>query len=133
MSKFKSYGPPTLFFEMSRGCVRSTASRALDIKNYIRANEFYTRSDMRLKNNVEDLGDESLHKLNQIIPKSYRFKNDDLVHFGFIAQDVEKIYPNLVAVDVDGMKSINYLEMIPLLLHKINDLERKVEELKNNK
>jgi len=133
MSKFKSYGPPTLFFEMSRGCVRSTASRALDIKNYIRANEFYTRSDMRLKNNVEDLGDENLQKLKQIIPKSYRFKNDKLIHFGFIAQDVEKVYPNLVAVDIDGMKSINYLEMVPLLLHKINNLERKVEELSNNK
>ena len=74
MSKFKSYGPPTLFFEMSRGCVRSTASRALDIKNYIRANEFYTRSDMRMKNNVEDLGEENILKLKQIIQNPARLK-----------------------------------------------------------
>ena len=132
MSKFKTW-KPTLFFEMSRGCVTTSASRALDVNNFIRGNEFYTRSDIRLKNNIEDLGDENLHKLKQIIPKSYRFKNEKLIHFGFIAQDVEKVYPNLVAVDIDGMKSINYLEMVPLLLHKINNLERKVEELSNNK
>lgn len=31
------------------------------------------------------------------------------------------------------MKSVNYLEMVSLLLHKINDLERKLDEIKNNK
>ena len=31
------------------------------------------------------------------------------------------------------MKSVNYLEIIPLLLLKINDLERKIDEIKNNK
>jgi hypothetical protein len=58
------------------------------------------------------------------------FKKDGLNHFGFIAQEVEKVFPNLVNMDVDGMKSVNYLEMIPLLLHKINYLERKLEEIK---
>ena len=58
--------------------------------------------------------------------------SDDIKHFGFIAQDVEKEFPSLVSTDNEGMKSINYLEMIPLLLHKINDLERKIDELKNN-
>ena len=108
MSKFKTC-KPTLFFEMSRGCVTTSASRALDVNNFIRANEFYTRSDIRLKYNIEDLGDENLHKLKQIIPKSYRFKNDKLEHFWFIAQDVEKVYPNLISIDAEGMKSINYL------------------------
>ena len=47
--------------------------------------------------------------------------------------DIEKIFPYLVSIDSDGMKSVNYLEMVPLLLHKINDLERKLDEIKNNK
>ena len=72
-------------------------------------------------------------QLDKIIPKSYNIKGDDDKHFGFIAQDVEKEFPNLVSTDSEGMKSVNYLEMIPLLLHKINYLERKLEEIKNNK
>tara|TARA_B110000008_G_C16402753_1_gene336446 strand:+ start:150 stop:326 length:177 start_codon:yes stop_codon:yes gene_type:complete len=55
------------------------------------------------------------------------------LNFSFIAQDIEKIFPYLVSIDSDGMKSVNYLEMVPLLLHKINDLERKLDEIKNNK
>ena len=105
----------------------------MDIRNYIRADRFYTRSDIRIKSNIEQLTNVDLDKLNKIIPKSYKFKGDDEKHFGFIAQDVEKEFPNLVSTDNEGMKSVNYLEMIPLLLHKINDLERKLEEIKNNK
>jgi hypothetical protein len=74
--------------------------------------------------------DNHLDRLNRLVPKSYGFKNDGLEHFGFIAQEVEKDFPNLVSMDDDGMKSVNYLEMIPLLLHKINYLERKLEEIK---
>jgi len=62
------------------------------------------------------------------------FRNDNNKHFGFIAQDIEKIFPYLVSIDSDGMKSVNYLEMVPLLLHKINDLGGgKLDEIKNNK
>ena len=43
---------------------------------------------------------------------------------------MEKEFPNLVSTDMEGLKSVNYLEMVPLLLHKINDLERKLEEIK---
>ena len=105
----------------------------MDIRNYIRADRFYTRSDIRLKSNIEDLTDDDLDKLKNVVPKSYKFQNDHEKHFGFIAQEVEKQFPHLVSTDNEGMKSVNYLEMIPLLLHKINDLERKLEEIKNNK
>ena len=71
--------------------------------------------------------------MEQIKGVSFNWKKNGEGSYGVIAQDVEKVYPNLISIDAEGMKSINYLEMIPLLLHKINDLERKVEELKNNK
>ena len=47
-------------------------------------------------------------------------------------QEVEKIYPTLVATKEDGTKSVNYTEIIPLLLLQTNEMERKIEELKNN-
>ena len=130
MTNFKSWENNSSLFEVKRAVITSKYSKALDIRNYIRANRFYTRSDIRLKNNIEELNDNHLDRLNRLVPKSYGFKNDGLEHFGFIAQEVEKDFPNLVSMDDDGMKSVNYLEMIPLLLHKINYLERKLEEIK---
>ena len=130
MANFKSWENNSSLFEVKRAVITSKYSKALDIRNYIRANRFYTRSDIRLKNNIEELNDNHLDRLNRLVPKSYGFKNDGLEHFGFIAQEVEKDFPNLVSMDDDGMKSVNYLEMIPLLLHKINYLERKLNEIK---
>ena len=133
MTSFKSWSNNNSLFELKGGVIASKQGKPLDIRNYIRADRIYTRSDIRLKNTIEELGDDDLDKLNKLVPKSYNFKNDNIKHFGFIAQEVEKEFPNLVSTDNDGMKSINYLEMIPLLLHKINDLERNIDELKNNK
>ena len=133
MTSFKSWSNNNSLFELKGGVITSKQSKPMDIRNYIRADRFYTRSDIRLKSNIEELTDDDLDKLKKLVPKSYNFQNDDEKHFGFIAQDVEKQFPHLVSTDNEGMKSVNYLEMIPLLLHKINDLERKLEEIKNNK
>ena len=134
MTSFKSWtgtGGSSLF-ELKGGVISSKQSKPLDIKNYIRCDRFYTRSDIKIKKDIETLTDNHLVKLDRLVPKSYKFKNDGLEHFGFIAQDMEKEFPNLVSTDMEGLKSVNYLEMIPLLLHKINEMERKIEELKNN-
>ena len=90
-------------------------------------------SDIRLKNNIAPLNKKvHLDKLQKLIPKSYNFQNNNKTSFGFIAQEVEKIYPNLVETDNKGIKSLNYSQLIPLLLLQSNELERKIEELKNN-
>ena len=134
MTSFKSWSGTggSSLFDLKGGVISSKQSKPLDIKNYIRCDRFYTRSDIKIKKDIENLTDNHLDKLDRLVPKSYKFKNDGLEHFGFIAQDVEKEFPNLVSTDMEGLKSVNYLEMIPLLLHKINDLERKLEEIKNN-
>tara|TARA_B110000444_G_C18821768_1_gene588123 strand:+ start:1756 stop:2151 length:396 start_codon:yes stop_codon:yes gene_type:complete len=130
MTSFKSWTKDKQPFQVKGGIISSKQSKPMDIRNYIRADRLYTRSDIRLKSNICDLNKDDLDKLNKVVPKSYKFKNDNEKHFGFIAQDVEKQFPHLVSTDSNGMKSVNYLEMIPLLLFKINDLEKKLEEIK---
>lgn len=134
MTSFKSWSGTggSSLFDLKGGVISSKQSKPLDIRNFIRCDRFYTRSDIRIKKDIENLDGNHLDKLDRLVPKSYKFKNDGLEHFGFIAQDVEKEFPNLVSTDMEGLKSVNYLEMIPLLLHKIHDLERKLEEIKNN-
>ena len=96
---------------------------------------FFTTSDVNLKTNIKDLSNnkkEHLDKLRNLIPKSYNFKNQETTSFGLIAQEVEKIYPEIVGTQKDGTKCINYTELIPLLLLQTNNMDRKIEELKNN-
>ena len=61
-----------------------------------------------------------------------RFKNAkrNKIHFGLIAQEVEKVFPNIVYQTGDDKKAVCYLEIIPLLLLKVKDLERQIQELK---
>lgn len=53
-------------------------------------------------------------------------------HYGFIAQELQKIYPDLVVEGEDGYLGINYLEIIPLLVRSIQELNAKVEQYENS-
>ena len=50
---------------------------------------------------------------------------------GFLAQDVEKILPELVKTDEDGVKSIDYIGFIPLLVESINEMRLTIQEQQN--
>jgi hypothetical protein len=62
----------------------------------------------------------------------YTFKADTNknLHYGFIAQDVEQLYPTLVKDNVLGYKTVNYIELIPLLVSKMQDMQKEIDELK---
>ncbi len=49
-------------------------------------------------------------------------------HFGFLAQEVKEIYPELVQTDENGYMYIDYIGMIPLLVNAINELNSKIDE-----
>jgi hypothetical protein len=72
-----------------------------------------------------------------LTPSSFIFNNDssNRIHYGFIAQDLENEYPELVQNKPNKMynndlKSVNYLEIIPLLVHKIQLMQIEINELK---
>jgi Chaperone of endosialidase len=96
-------------------------------------------SDFHLKDNIEDLSLCLTDNLMKLTPKKYTYKDDtkQKTHFGLIAQEVESFFPNLVntvstqiADEEFTIKSVNYLEIIPLLLLKIKDLQTQIDELK---
>ena len=53
------------------------------------------------------------------------------VKYGLAADQLRNVYPELVYEDGNGNLSINYIEMIPLLVQSINELSAKIEELEN--
>lgn len=92
----------------------------------------YNSSDATLKENIVLLSESRKANLSHLKPVEYSFKADSThqLHYGFIAQDVEKIYPELVKTSAVGYKTVNYLEMIPLLISKMQDMQREIDELK---
>ena len=91
-------------------------------------------SDINLKTNIESISEEESNNLSNLLPVKYEYIGDTMKreHYGLIAQDVEKIYPNLVREDLFyNYKSVNYVELIPILINKINHLEKEIEKLKH--
>jgi len=52
------------------------------------------------------------------------------IQYGLAADQLKKVYPELVYEDGEGNVSINYIEMIPLLVQSINELSSELAELK---
>ncbi len=96
--------------------------------------EYTTASDRRLKSNIEPIG----YVLDRVVllnPSSYFFigsKGSDKKSLGFIAQDVEDIFPNLVRefVEEDGVtyKGLSYDGFTAISIQAIIDLNAKLEQ-----
>lgn len=53
--------------------------------------------------------------------------------FGFLAQNVKEVFPELVHTDNTGYMYVDYIGLIPILVQSINELKAKVEELSAEK
>lgn len=93
----------------------------------------YASSDERLKDNVE-LIPQPIDKLKQIKGVSFDW-NDQSEHtghdIGVIAQDIEKILPELVATRDNGYKAVRYEKIVALLIEAIKDQQSQIDELKS--
>lgn len=119
----------------SVGIGTNNPSAKLDVAGTVKASAVDYNSDARLKQNVTPItnADEILLQLN---PVSY-FWNESgkkkggnaQLQYGLIAQEVEKVLPNIVNTDSESYKSVNYNELIPLLLKNAQEQDKKIKEL----
>lgn len=89
-------------------------------------------SDARLKDNITKIPD-ALNKLNQLKGVTYTRKDlaSDKQYAGLIAQDVQKVLPEAVAVTEDDIIAVDYNGVIGLLVEAIKELESKVAKLED--
>jgi len=101
-------------------------------KNLYVNGSIFNPSDKNLKKNIEPITDEKSNSIINLEPVEFNYKDDKTQrkHLGFIAQDVEKIYPELVTNGQNNIKSINYVEFIPLLVLKIQNQQKEIDELR---
>jgi hypothetical protein len=92
-------------------------------------------SDRSLKDNIINLPEEKKQSLLDLNPTQFTFKSDAKknIHYGFIAQDLEQIYPELVKDSEKGYRKVNYIEFIPLIISKMKDMQNEIDELKKQK
>ena len=68
--------------------------------------------------------------VSSLVPKSFELKNNPTQkRYGFIAQDVQKIAPELVHENENEMLSINYIDIIAHLVHHIQKQDERISEL----
>lgn len=95
----------------------------------------YNTSDERLKQNIKEISQEKMDDLFTLNPIIFNYKNDktNKIHYGVLAQDVEKVFPELVEDNMSGYKTVNYQELLPLMLAKIKNMQLQIDELKQSK
>lgn len=95
----------------------------------IRCQTFIQTSDARLKENVIII-DDALNKLLEMRGVYFNYLNSPTTReIGFIAQEVESIFPELVSTAGDGMKSLKYQNVTAILVEAIKELQDKYNRL----
>jgi len=93
----------------------------------------YYSSDKRLKDNITPISD-AINKLNQI--GGYEFDwNSDSSHsghdVGVIAQEIEKVLPEVVTTRDNGYMAVRYEKIVALLIQAVKEQQLQIDELKS--
>jgi hypothetical protein len=83
-------------------------------------------SDAALKENIVVV-ENALDKLEQISGVAFDWKASKDASMGVIAQEVEKVFPQLVSETLDGSKAVNYLGIIAVLIEAVKELNHKLD------
>lgn len=93
----------------------------------LNATEFNTLSDATLKENVVPITN-SFDMLDMIDTVEFNWKDSGQKSYGVLAQQLEKIMPELVRTNENGIKSVSYIPLIALLIDTVKKLKKEIEE-----
>lgn len=117
------------------GMAASSTIGRIDAKNDVVA---FSTSDKRLKNNITPI-ENALNKVSQVQGIEFDWVEKEGVHgneghdIGVIAQEIEKVLPEVVTTRDNGYKAVKYEKIIPLLVEAIKELQAEIKELKKDK
>jgi hypothetical protein len=104
-------------------------STGTSVSSNVKANNFLLYSDVRLKENIEELSEGQ--GVDDIRVVQYNNKSDNSKHFGVIAHELAEVYPELVQTCDNDMLSVSYIELIPICINEIQLLNKSIEELES--
>jgi hypothetical protein len=99
----------------------------INTSGIITATDFNSTSDINLKTNIQQIED-SLSKVIQIRGVTFDWKETNRSSAGVIAQEIEKVFPELV--QGENPKTVNYNGLIGLLIEAIKEQQVEINILK---
>lgn len=115
-----------------------TSGFLLEVNGDIKCTGISTVSDAALKKDVNRVK-KPLNRIMKLNGVSYQFDNEKAPNknlpngkeIGFIAQEVEEVFPSLVTSPEEGWSSINYQAMIPVLTEGLKKQQEQIEQQSN--
>jgi hypothetical protein len=116
---------------------------ALEVVGNVTATGYITTSDIRLKTNLEEVGD-ALYKIEQLNAYTYdwidTYNSDNIRQIGLISQEVKEVQPELVyekemliGDQLERVLLLDYSKVTTLLIGAVKELSNKVKELERNR
>lgn len=120
------------------GIGMTNPSYTLHVNGKIKTTGINESSDLRLKKNINDIPN-ALDNIMAMRGVTYEWRKDEYpemeldegVEYGLIAQELEKILPDLVETDKEGWKSIEYSHIVPLLIEAIKEQQATIDSQKD--
>ena len=109
------------------GIGTNNPTEKLDVIGTVKATDFNTTSDQNLKTNIQTI-ENPLDKIVQIRGVNFEWKENNKPSAGVIAQEVEKVLPQLV--NGEGTKTVNYNGLIGLLIEAVKAQQEEINMLK---
>jgi hypothetical protein len=105
----------------------------LNVAGTTKSSYFVSGSDYRIKTDVKPL--DATFAIDMLNPVVYKNKLSGKQDTGFIAHEVQEIFPHLVNGIKDGeeTQTLNYLGLIAILTREIQELKKRVQELEKTK
>lgn len=123
-----------LFDEDTSGNVSSVnvSSTKLTFKpssGTLSATKFTSLSDKTQKTDIQPILN-ALNIVKKLQGVKYKFiDSPDELSIGVIAQEIEKVLPEVVSTDSNGIKSVSYGNIVGLLIEAIKEQQIRIEEL----
>ena len=126
-------GATQLFYDDSNnrvGINSATPTESLDVIGSVKATDFNTTSDQNLKDNIKTI-ENPLSKVLSIRGVNFEWKDSNKASAGVIAQEVEKVLPELVTGQ--NTKTVNYNGLIGLLIETVKEQQKQIDTLNEKK
>jgi hypothetical protein len=131
MAKLKSgtriYGTATIDTSVVVGSGVTITTNGINVVGVITATDFNSASDLSLKTNIQSISN-PIDKILQINGVTFNWRESNKPSVGIIAQEIEKVFPELV--NGENPKTVNYNGLIGLLIEAIKEQQKEIEVLK---
>jgi hypothetical protein len=138
---FYQNGSISLALKNSTGSVGIGTNSTSTYKLYVQGEAYSTiawsSSDLKFKQEIEDI-DDALDKVLDLRGVRFRWRTEEYEdrgfpegrHYGVVAQDAEKVMPEIVKEGPEGELSVAYSEIIPVLIESVKELKAENDLLK---